>query len=183
MNTGLTGRAVVLNYDPRVPSEGGLRLHEVFGWSDPHAMVKEFERDLEFATGGAIDIRVVEFRDLDDFPEQADGYRPMPDEWVRKWRTGGPWHGQRTNFAKLVEKQGLVAMVNSGAVDEIWCCGPPAEVDLFGETWMAGPNAFYINGSTFPEIPFDRAIAGYGFNYERAVGEMLHNLGHRTEDS
>jgi len=48
---------------------------------------------------------------------------------------------------------------------------------------MAGPGAFYINGSVFPDAPYDRAVAGYGFSYERGVGEMLHNLGHRTEDT
>jgi hypothetical protein len=176
-------KAIVLNYDPRVPSEGGKRLHRVFGWSDPHDMVVQFERDLEFATGGAIDIQVVEFRDLDDFPDQVDGYRPTPDDWVASWRGGGPWHRQATDLDLLVRKQQLADLVNNGAADEIWCFGPPAEVDLFGETWMAGPNAFYINGGTFPQIPFDRAVAGYGFNYERGVGEMLHNLGHRTEDS
>jgi hypothetical protein len=176
-------KAIVLNFDPRVPSEGGKRLHSVFGWGDPHDMVVQFERDLEFATGGAIDIQVVEFRDLDDFPDQVDGYRPTPDNWVATGRGGGPWHRQSTDLELLVRKQGLANFVNDGIIDEILCFGPPAEVDLFGETWMAGPNAFYINGGTFPQIPFDRAIAGYGFNYERGVGEMLHNLGHRTEDS
>ena len=54
--------------------------------------------------------------------------------------------------------------------------------NLLGEAWMAGPGSFFINGPTFPEFPVDRAVAGYGFNYERGVAEMLHNLGHRTEN-
>ena len=176
-------RAIVLNFDPRVPSEDGRRLHEVFGWGNPHQLAEQFRRDLEFATGGAIAVQIVEFRDLDDFPAKVDGFRPTADNWVKAWRSGGPWHGQSTDFERLVQEQNLVPLVNSGTVDEIWCFGPPAEVDLFGETWMAGPNAFYINGSTFPSIQFDRAVAGYGFNYERGVDCMLHNLGHRTEDS
>lgn len=182
-NPRQTVKAIVLNFDPRVPSEGGRRLHEVFGWGNPHQMVTQFKRDLEFATGGGIEIQVVEFRDLDDFPAQVDGFRHTPDNWVSTYRAGGPWNGKSTDFGRMVKEQGLAKLVNSGAVDEIWCFGPPADIPLFGETWMAGPNAFYINGSTFNNVGFDRAIAGYGFNYERGVDCMLHNLGHRTEDS
>ena len=47
---------------------------------------------------------------------------------------------------------------------------------------MAGPNSFFINGPSFADVGFDRAIAGYGFNYERGVAEMIHDLGHRTEN-
>lgn len=182
-NPRQTVKAIVLNYDPRVPSAGGARLHEVFGWGDPHSMAVQFKRDLEFATGGALDVQIVEFRDLEDFPAQTDGFRYSPDGWAAAWRGGGPWHRKGTDLERWVKEQGLTPLVNSGAVDEVWCFGPPGDVDLFGETWMAGPNAFYINGGTFPGIPFDRAIAGYGFNYERGVDCMLHNLGHRTEDS
>ena len=46
---------------------------------------------------------------------------------------------------------------------------------------MAGPRAFYINGGPLPEVRSKRPFVIMGFNYERGVGEMLENLGHRAE--
>jgi hypothetical protein len=175
-------RAIVLNYDPRVPSEGGKRIHEVFNWSDARKLAAEFEKDVEWASGGAVDLQVVEWRDLDAFPTLVDGYRYTPDEYAANWRAGGGWHASPTDFYRLAEDQGLAELVNGGAIDEIWAFGPPGGMDLFGEAWMAGPESFFINGPSFHEAPFDRAVAGYGFSLERGVAEMLHNLGHRTEN-
>ncbi|NLF33017.1 MAG: hypothetical protein GX591_19295, partial [Planctomycetes bacterium] len=174
-------KVIVLNFDPRVPGEGNRLLHEVFDWSDPHELAAQFEADLEWATGGAIDLQVVEFRDLDAFPTFTDGFRYTPDEYVALRRANGPWHDTGTDFYELVESQGLVDLVNSGQVDEIWTFGDHY-FNLLGEAWMGGPGSFFINGPSFPDAGFDRAIAGYGFNYERSVAEMLHNLSHRTEN-
>jgi hypothetical protein len=174
-------RVLVLNFEPRIPSEGNQRLWEVFNWNDPRDLAQQFENDLEFATGGAIDIEIVEWRDLDEFPQFADGFRYEPAQYVENRRTNSGWHNATTDFYFLAEDQGLTDLVNTGQIDEIWCFGDHY-FNLFGEAWMAGPNAFFVNGPTFPEIGFDRAIAGYGFNYERGVGEMLHNLSHRTEN-
>ena len=46
---------------------------------------------------------------------------------------------------------------------------------------MAGPGAFDINGGVFPGVRTARPFAIMGFNYERGVAEMLHDLCHRTE--
>ena len=174
-------RVLVLNFEPRIPSEGNRRLWEVFGWTDPRLLAKRFKSDLEWATGGAVELQVVVWRDLDEFPRFTDGFRYNPEEYVQNRRSGTGWHDGGADFYFLAEKQNLAALVNSNQIDEIWCFGDHF-FGLFGEAWMAGPNAFFINGPSFPNIGFDRAIAGYGFNYERSVAEMLHNLSHRTEN-
>ncbi len=174
-------RVLALDFDPRVPSEGNRRMHEVFNWSDPRRMATQFERDLEWGTGGAIDIQLVDWRELDAFPTFTDGFRYNADDYVQHRRQGSGWHESGTDFDALVDDQGLVPLVNSGAIDEIWMFGDHY-FNLLGEAWMAGPNSFFINGPSFPDVGFNRAIAGYGFNYERGVAEMVHNLGHRTEN-
>jgi len=174
-------RAIVLNFDPRIPSEGNQLLREVFGWNDPHMLAQQFERDIEFATGGAVDIQIVEIRDLDEFPIFTDGFRYTPDEYVQNRRTNTGWHDGVADFYAIAEEQDLTQLVNAGTIDEIWMFGDHF-FNLLGEAWMAGPNSFFINGPTLPEIGFNRAIAGYGFNYERGVAEMMHNLSHRTEN-
>lgn len=174
-------RVLALDFDPRVPSEGNRRLHEVFNWSDPQRMATQFERDLEWATGGAVDVQMVQWRELDAFPTFTDGFRYNPDEYVQNRRNGGGWHETGTDFYELMDDQGVLPLVNSGAIDEIWFFGDHY-FNLLGEAWMAGPNSFFINGPSFQDAGFNRAVAGYGFNYERGVGEMIHNLGHRTEN-
>jgi len=174
-------RAIVLSFDPRVPGEQNRLMHEVFGWNDPHDLAVQFEADLEWATGGAIDIQIAAWRDLDAFPTFTDGFRYNPDQYVANRRAGSGWHAGGTDFYELIESQGLLDLVNAGQVDEIWLFGDHY-FSLLGEAWMGGPNAFFINGPTFPDAGFDRAIAGYGFNYERGVAEMIHDLCHRTEN-
>lgn len=174
-------RVIALNFDPRVPTEGNRLLHEVMSWSDPRMLASRFERDLEWATGGAIDIQVVEWRDLDAFPVFTDGFRYSPDEYVSIRRDGTGFHDTTTDFYHLIDSQGLGPLINAGLVDEVWTFGDHY-FNLLGEAWMAGPNSFFINGPSFPDAGFDRAVAGYGFNYERGVAEMIHNLGHRIEN-
>jgi hypothetical protein len=180
-NPRQTVRVLVLNFEPRVPSEGNRRLWEVFGWADPRVLARQFKADLEFMTGGAVAVQFVDWRDLDEFPLFSDGFRYSPDQYVALRRAGTGWHEGGADFYHLARQQNLAALVNSNVVDEIWCFSDHFFL-LFGEAWMAGPNAFFVNGPTFPYAGFDRAIAGYGFNYERGVGEMVHNLGHRTEN-
>ncbi len=174
-------RVVVLNFDPRVPSEQNQLMHEVFGWTDPHELAQQFEADLEWATGGAIDIQVVQWRDLDAFPTFTDGFRYNPDQYVANRRAGSGWHDTGTDYYELIESQDLLGPINAGQIDEIWTFGDHY-FSLIGEAWMGGPNSFFINGPTFSDAGFDRAIAGYGFNYERGVAEMIHDLCHRTEN-
>ena len=174
-------RVVVLNFAPRVPSEQNKLMHEVFGWNDPYELAQQFEADLEWATGGAIDIQVVQWRDLDAFPTFTDGFRYNPDQYVANRRAGSGWHDTGTDYYELIESQDLLGPINAGQIDEIWTFGDHY-FSLLGEAWMGGPNSFFINGPTFSDAGFDRAIAGYGFNYERGVAEMIHDLCHRTEN-
>jgi hypothetical protein len=51
----------------------------------------------------------------------------------------------------------------------------------FYESRMAGKNSYWCNSDPMPEVPTSRAFVLMGFNYERGVGEMLEDFGHRSE--
>jgi hypothetical protein len=79
----------------------------------------------------------------------------------------------------VIAQYGLAEAVSAGKCDEIWLFGAP----YFGywEAAMAGPGAFFINGGVYEKVQAKRPFAIMGFNYERGVAEMLHDLSHRTE--
>ncbi len=182
-NPRQTIKVLVLDYDPLVPSEENKRMHEVFNWNDPRELAEGFERDLEWFTGGAVDVQITEWRELNEFPIFTDGSRYNPDEYVAMRRVGSSadWSSANTDFYAIAEQHGLESLVNSGQIDEVWLFGDHY-FSLLGEAWMAGPGSFFVNGPTFSDVGFERAIAGYGFSYERGVAEMVHNLGHRQEN-
>jgi len=174
-------KVLVLNFEPRIPTRSNRKLWEVYGWTDPRRRAAQFEADLEFATGGAIDVQIVEMRNFDEIPKFTDGFRYNPDQYVLNRDSNTNWHSGTADYYFLMERENVPALVNSNQVDEVWCFGDHY-FGLFGEAYMGGPNAFFVNGPSYPNIGFDRAVAGYGFNYERGVAEMVHNLCHRTEN-
>ncbi|HEY3394105.1 MAG TPA: hypothetical protein VGK58_15440 [Lacipirellulaceae bacterium] len=176
-----TVRVIVLNFEPTVPSQGNQKLWEVFGWNDPRELAAGFLNDVEYASGGAINYEIVEWRDLNEFPIFEDGTRYTADQYVQNRMTNTGWSTSTADFYAIAEQQDLAELVNNNVIDEIWAFGDHY-FSLFGEAWMAGPQSFFINGPSFPDFDVDRAVAGFGFNYERGVAEMIHNLGHRTEN-
>lgn len=176
-------KAIVLNFEPTAPSMDNQTIWQIFHWNDPRQLAQGFISDLEAASGGAVDFQIVEWRDLNEFPIFTDGFRYTADEYVQNRQTNTGWHDLAigADFYAIAEQQGLADLVNSNAIDEIWMFGDHY-FSLLGEAWMAGPGSFFINGPSFPDFGVDRAVAGYGFSYERGVAEMIHNLGHRTEN-
>jgi hypothetical protein len=48
---------------------------------------------------------------------------------------------------------------------------------------MAGPGSFFVNGGVSEQVPSQRAFVNMGFNCERGVDCMVHDLCHRREAS
>src|SRR5581483_1578758 len=65
-------KVLVLNYDPFVPSENGKRLREVFGWNNPMQLADEYKLAMEYASGGALQYEIVEWRNLNEIYAQRD---------------------------------------------------------------------------------------------------------------
>jgi hypothetical protein len=172
-------RVLVLNFDPVVPAEQ-RRLHAVCGWHDPHKLADEYAADVKQASGGFVQYRIVDWRDLDEFPVKQDGFRYSVESYLACRGGKAKWHEpDLSDYPRLLEDYGAVEAIAAGKIDEVWIFGGP----YFGfhESAMAGPEAFYINGGVYDKVLSKKRFAVMGYNYERGVAEMLHNLSHRTE--
>jgi len=177
----LRPKVLVLNYDPIVESEGGKRLHEVCRWNDPHKLAAGYAAEIKECSGGTVDYRIVEWIDADEYPVKTDGFTFTDETYLESLKTR-KWHQpDSVNYRAMIGKYRLAKLVDSGKIDEVWVFGAP----YFGyfESCMAGKGAFWINGDPLPDVKCRRVFAIMGFNYERGVGEMLEDLGHRTEST
>lgn len=176
----LTVHVLVLNYDPVVHQHGNQRLHEACRWNDPRRLAVEYAADVTKSSHGIVRYRLVEWRDLDEFPQKTDGFRYTVAGYLNCLRTGKGWHKpDGVDYPKLVLDNGVTALVDARRIDELWIFGGP----YFGfwEAAMVGPEAFTINGGVYDNVPCKRRFAVMGFSYERGVAEMLHDLCHRIE--
>jgi hypothetical protein len=98
------------------------------------------------------------------------------------------------DYHALLREFAVVERVNAGEVDEVWLFGFPYAG--YYESTMAGPGAVWCNspplelpagasgrgaGAGQGGPPCRRRFVVMGFNYEREVGCMLEDLGHRAE--
>ena len=175
-------KVLVLNFDPIVLPVAKTRLHEECRWQKPRDLAQGYAADVEKASGGRIRYKVVEWQDIDEFPVKADGFKYTLEEYLRCHRAGKGWHDpDGADYPKVIAQYKIAERVEKGEIDEVWWFGGP----YFGffESAMAGRGAFNINGGVFgpDKVRCPRGFAIMGFNYERGVAEMLHNLCHRTE--
>jgi hypothetical protein len=173
-------KVLVLTYNPIVDRETGQRLNEACGWNDPAALTREYIADVQECSGGFVQYQVVANRVLDKFPVKKDGFRYTVDSFLECFRTGKGWHQpDAIDYHAIVAEFDLVRRVNRREIDEVWIWGMPY-AGLY-ESTMAGRDAYFCNSPPLVDIDARRIFVLMGFNYERGVGEMLENLGHRTE--
>ena len=171
---------LVLNFDPILAQRDGRRLHHALGWRDPQVLARDYADDVERASGGQVQFRIVEWRDLDVFPIKEDGFRYTREAYQQHFERGAGWHEPDTvDYQRIFDEQRVVPLVDDDTVDEVWLFGGP----YFGysEAAMAGPGAFDVNGRVLDRVSAKRPFVVMGFNYERGVAEMLESLCHRVE--
>lgn len=178
-------RTLAITYDPVVPSSG-RRLSAHLGWYHPEDQVAQYAADVAEASHGEMVHAVVENVVVDGLPAHADGHRDDVDHFLRCWaRRDGFHRPDATDYDAILVDYDVVARVNAGDVDEAWVLAPPYMG--FHESHMVGPGAFWCNspphrpGRSWRGPAPERRFVVMGFNYEREVGCMLENLGHRTE--
>lgn len=178
-------RTLAVSYDPIVPASG-RRLSAHLGWYDPATSVAEYATDVAEASHGEMIHHVVEHVVVDGLPMHADGFRYDIDHFLRCWaRRDGFHQPDSTDYDAILADFDIVDRVNRGDLDEVWVLAPPYMG--FHESHMIGPDAFWCNspphrpGRSWRGPTPSRRFVVMGFNYEREVGCMLENLGHRTE--
>jgi hypothetical protein len=176
----LSPRVLVLNFDPVFPTKGGKRLHEVQGWNDPHPLVEGYIADLEACSGGYVRYRVVEWQDVDAYPVKQDGFRYTNASYLRCQAGKEEWHQpDAVDYHAILGEFDVAQRVEEGQIDEVWLWGFPYAG--FWESTMAGQGAYFCNSPPVEGGDVSRIFVTMGFNYQRGVGEMLENFGHRVE--
>jgi hypothetical protein len=173
-------KVLVINFDPIVRSEGDRQLHEVLGWNDPRGLTDEYIADLKECSKGYVRYNVVEWLDVDAYPVKIDGFRYTEEEFLRCWRAREGFHEpDRIDYLAIFAEFEIPGRVEKGEIDEVWLWGFPYSGGW--ESTMAGRGAYFCNSPPVEGVKTSRTFITMGFNYERGVGEMLEDFGHRTE--
>ncbi|MCA9973931.1 MAG: hypothetical protein KC425_27150 [Anaerolineales bacterium] len=163
------------------PRVNGRMLHQVLGWHDPDALVRQYMADLQEASGGYLNYQIVERIEVDAFPVKADGFVYDADTYLYRWRSRTGFHvPDLVDYPRLLQEFKVVPKINLGQVDEVWLMAFPYAG--YYESVMGGPEAFWCNAPPLANVGrCSRRFVVMGFNYERGVGEMLESFGHRVE--
>lgn len=176
----LSRRVSLLIFDPALPTQGNRRLHELLGWNDPDQLVQQYIQDVEEVSYGYAHYQVSERVLVDGFPLKQDGFAYSGEDYLNARSGASSFHQpDAVSYEAILAEHGLVEKINRGEIDEIWLMGFPYAG--FYESRMGGPGAFWCNAPPLENTGANRRFVLMGFNYERGVGEMLENLGHRTE--
>jgi len=181
MSAMLTPRVLLVIYNPIIESEGSRRLNQVLGWNDPDELCAQYIADVQEASHGYVRYQIVERTELDEYPIKQDGFRYDDASYLRAWRARAGFHHPDTaDYPALLARAGFVHRLAAGQVDELWIMAFPY-AGLY-ESCMGGRGAIWCNGPVIPGAQeVTRRFVVMGFNYERGMGEMLENLGHRAE--
>ena len=177
----LNPRALVIVYDPAVDSAGGVKLSKHMDWSHVDDLVAGYIADIAECSGGLVQYRVVERIDVDEFPLKADGFRYDAASFLAVMNQTAPAHDpDLVDYRQIVADHHLIERVTNGDFDEVWLFGSP--YGGFYESHMAGRGAFWCNAPAMEGTEHcPKRFVIMGFSYQRGVGEMLEDLGHRAE--
>lgn len=171
---------LVIVHNPIIAAKGGLKAQQAYGWQDPDKLVGGYCDDLRLCSHGYLNYQIVERIEVDGFPLKKDGYRYTPDTFHQAWNSRKFYQPDAVDYLAIVREFNLIDRINSGVIDEVWLMGFP--YCGYYESIMAGPGAFWCNAPALTGTEqASRRFVIMGFNYERGVGEMLENFGHRTE--
>ena len=173
-------RALLLNHDPILENRQNKRLHTYAGWNDAAANTTGYVNDLAASSHGLVLYRVTRTIYDDEYPIKADGFRYTDETYVQCLSTWSGWHQpDGVDYKAICRDYDLARKVDSGELDEILMHGAP----YFGywESTMAGRGGYWCNSGPQTRIACSKIFVIMGFNYERGIGEMLEDYGHRTE--
>jgi len=172
----------LLIYDPVIESATApTRLSRLLNWNDPDQLCAQYIADVAEASHGQVRYAIVARIVLDAYPVKADGFRYDDAGYLRAWQARAGFHQPDTaDYAAILRDADFLARLEADQVDELWVMAFPY-AGLY-ESCMGGRGAIWCNGPVIPNTAhISRRFVVMGFNYERGVGEMLENLGHRAE--
>jgi hypothetical protein len=171
-------RVLMIVHDPIVDTRG-TRLHQHMRWNNPYALATQYIADMAYASHGRVQYQVVKTIDAPWFPVKIDGFRYDATSYLRGWQRRDMHHPDALDYHARIAQFDLVSRRAAGEFDEVWCFSFPYAGEY--ESIMIGPQAIWCNA---PPIMLPDATHNFvmmGFNFERDVGCMLENFGHRVE--
>jgi hypothetical protein len=173
-------KVLAITHNPLILSRGGAKAQRAYGWHDPDKLAQGYIDDLKHASDGYLNYQIAERLEVDAFPLKKDGFRYTPDSFERAWNSRQFHQPDAVDYVALVREFRMIEKVNAGEIDEVWLLGFP--YCGYYESIMAGPGAFWCNAPPLEGTQAaKRRFVIMGFNYERGVGEMLEDMGHRAE--
>lgn len=171
----------VYNFDPIMPQYNNVFCHDAYNWNDPIDLTEQYIETMASVSNDYILFNLTHWQWINDWPVKSDGFVYDANSFDDCWIGGNNCHSPDINNYPLnIANYGIEEKINRNEVDEIWFWGGPN----FGyyESVMAGPGAYWINGTPYPNVNTNRPFVVMGFNYERGLAEMLHSNGHRAEN-
>ena len=175
----------------------GKRIHEIFGYHNPHSQATEYAKAFEECSHGAVDIQIVEEHSLDDrlFCYYAEEETETSErQYVTPYAICNDFildHknidgvGLEYDYPGVLDYFDLSRKIDEGSVTEVWVYNHPA--CRMNESRFLGQGGFWCNSSPI-DFGSDRyhahnknLVCVMFCNYERTVDLALHSFAHRTE--
>jgi hypothetical protein len=174
-------RTLVIVYDPVVEPVTGKKLSEYMHWNNVEDLAVGYMSDILQVSDGLVRYQIVQRIDVDAFPAKVDGYVYDPQTYLNVVRgIAHPYMPQEADYYAIIKRFEILQRVANNEIDEVWVFNFPHAG--FYESIMAGPGAFWCNAPPLRNTESSqRRFVIMGFSYERGVGEMLENMGHRAE--
>lgn len=173
-------RVLMITHNPVLRSHGGKTLKDYFHWNDPEVLARGYVDDVRSCSFGYANYEIAEHIVVDGYPVKRDGFRYTESSYLRAWQLRQFHDPDGVDYLALVREFDLLKRVESAEIDEVWLFGHP--YGGYYESIMAGRGAFWCNAPPLRETEHcPRRFVIMGFNFERGVGEMLEDLGHRAE--
>ena len=176
----VTRKVLMITHNPVLHSQAGRTVKEHFGWNDPDELAQGYIHDVRECSYGYANYEIVDRVVVDGYPLKRDGFRYTEESYLEAWRTRQFHDPDGVDYLELIREFKMIDRVNSGEIDEVWLFGHP--YGGYYESIMAGSGAFWCNAPPLEGTEdAKRKFVIMGFNFERGVGEMLEDLGHRAE--
>jgi len=174
-------KTLVIVYDPVVDKGSGKKLSEYMKWNKVEDLARGYMSDILQVSGGLVRYQIVQRIDVDAFPVKVDGHVYDAQTYLNVVRgVTPPYMPQEADYHAIIERFNILQQVAKNEIDEVWVFNFPHAG--FYESIMAGPGAFWCNAPPLKNTEASkRRFVIMGFSYERGVGEMLEDMGHRAE--
>lgn len=173
-------KVLAIIHNPVIKPAGGRKAKDAYRWNDPDVLAQGYIDDLREASGGYVNYEITERVEVDAFPTKADGFAYSDASFHAAWNARQFHQPDAVDYLDLVRRFKMIEQIDKGLIDEVWLLGFP--YCGYYESIMAGPDAFWCNAPPLAGTAHaSRRFVIMGFNYERGVGEMLENMGHRAE--